>query len=215
MAYDRCNTKNFSGRVPMRYPAAFDRLVACFTRFQGIGRKTSERLVFDILTRWDEEAVQEFAQALLALPHGIVMCPDCRVHIEALPCPFCCEERRKSGAMCIAATSKDVYAIEATGQFPGVFFVLGTLLSPLDNRGVERMNLDRLKHRIALEGVTEAIFALDSSLEGDATVSFLQEELAGFQLKLSRLAAGVPVGTSLEFVDRGTLSRAFSGRQSL
>jgi recombination protein RecR len=199
----------------MRYPAAFDRCVACFTRFQGIGRKTAERLVFDILTRWDTEAVQEFAQALLHLPKAIVVCPDCRVHIESSQCPFCTEERRKTGSLCIVASSKDVYAIDATGQFPGTFFVLGTLLSPFDNRGVERMELDRLKQRIAKEGIKEAIMALDSSLEGDATVGFMKDELKDLPIELSRLAAGVPVGAMLEFVDRGTLSRAFSGRQSL
>lgn len=199
----------------MRYPAAFDRCVACFTRFQGIGRKTAERLVFDILTRWDESAVQEFAQALLHLHNGIVMCPDCHVHIESYPCPFCSEERRKAGALCIVATSKDVYAIDATGQFPGTFFVLGTLLSPLDHRGVDRMELERLKQRIVNEDIKEAILAIDSSLEGDATVGFMKEELKAFPIKLSRLAAGVPVGATLEFVDRGTLSRAFSGRQTL
>jgi recombination protein RecR len=199
----------------MRYPAAFDRCVASFSRLQGIGRKTAERLVFDILTRWDEAAVHEFAQALLHLPKGVVICPDCRVHIESASCPFCTEERLKEGALCIVASSKDVYAIEATGQFPGTFFVLGSLLSPLDNRGVERMALDRLKQRIAKEEVTEVIMALDSSLEGDATVGFIKEELKSFPIKLSRLASGVPVGATLEFVDKGTLSRAFSGRQSL
>ena len=197
----------------MRYPAAFDRCVACFSRFQGIGRKTAERLVFDLLTRWDEAAVQEFAQALLHLPKGIVQCPDCRVHIESRACPFCSEERRAAKAVCIVASSKDVYAIDATGQFPGSFFVLGTLLSPLDNRGIERMALERLKERIVQEEIGEAILALDCSLEGDATVSFMKEELKALPIKLSRLASGVPVGATLEFVDRGTLSRAFSGRQ--
>lgn len=199
----------------MRYPAAFDRCVAGFSRFQGIGKKTAERLVFDILTRWDEAAVQEFAQALLALPKGIVLCPECHTHIESYPCPFCSEERRKSGALCVVATSKDVYAIDATGQFPGTFFVLGTLLSPLDSRGVERMGVERLKQRIIQEEIKETILALDSSLEGDATVSFMKEELKELPVKLSRLASGVPVGATLEFVDRGTLSRAFSGRQTL
>ena len=199
----------------MKYPPAFDRLVRCFDRFQGIGRKTSERLVFDILTRWDEAAIQEFAQAVAHLSEGIVVCPDCRTHIESLPCSFCSDERKSVGAMCIVAASKDVYAIDATGQFPGTFFVLGSLLSPLDNRGINRMDLGQLQQRIVSEEVKEIIFAMDSSLEGDATVGFLRDELRYLPVKISRLASGVPVGMSLECVDRGTLSRAFSGRQLL
>lgn len=199
----------------MRYPAAFDRCAACFTRFAGIGRKTAERLVFDILTRWDDAAIQEFSQSLLGLRQGIMVCPRCRAHIESLPCPFCSEERVTNGALCLVTTSRDVYAIDATGQFPGTFFVLGALLSPLDNRGVEQMQLELLKQRIVNEEIHEIIFAIDSSLEGDATVGFLKEELKEFPVKLSRLAAGVPVGASLEFIDRGTLSRAFCGRQAL
>ena len=197
----------------MKYPAAFDRLTTCFSRFQGIGRRTAERLVFDVLTRWDERAIHEFAQALHDLPQGIVVCPQCRVHIETLPCPFCSPERVAARALCIVSTSKDVYSIDATGQFPGTFFALGGLLSPLDGRGAEGMALDRLFQRIGEEEVKEISFAIDSSLEGDATVGFLRDELQSMNVSLSRIAAGVPVGTSLEFVDRGTLSRAFSGRQ--
>jgi recombination protein RecR len=197
----------------MKYPAAFDRLATCFSRFQGIGRRTAERLVFDVLTRWDEHAIHEFARALHDLPAGITVCPNCRVHIEALPCPFCSPNRVAAGALCVVSTSKDVYAIDATGQFPGTFFALGGLLSPLDGRGAEGMALDHLKNRIGTEQVKEVIFAIDSSLEGDATVGFLREELQPLDVRLSRIASGVPVGTSLEFVDRGTLSRAFSGRQ--
>jgi recombination protein RecR len=199
----------------MKYPQAFDRLVRCFDRFQGIGRRTSERLVFDILTRWDASAVREFAESLSHLCEGITVCPNCRCHIESLPCPFCSAERIAAGALCVVATSKEVYAIDATREFPGTFFVLGALLSPLDNRGVQQMDIDRLMERIRKENVKEVIFAVDSSLEGDATVGFLREELVPFTVKISRLAAGVPVGTSLEYVDRGTLSRAFTGRQPL
>ena len=198
----------------MKYPAAFERLVTCLSRFQGIGRKTAERLVFDILSRWSDEALQEFSTALSQLRQGVTMCPECRVHIETLPCPFCSFERHGAKTLCVVASSKDVYAIDTTNLFPGTFYVLGSLLSPLDDRGVETMNMPLLKKRVSA-GIEEVIFALDSSLEGDATVSFLRNELEPFSLKLSRLATGVPVGASLDFVDRGTLSRALSGRYRL
>jgi recombination protein RecR len=135
--------------------------------------------------------------------------------VQELPCPFCSKERHQQKELCVVATSKDAYAIEATHLFPGTFFVLGSTLSPLDERGIEPSHLDRLKARIQKEGITEVIFAFDSSLEGDATVSYLRDELKDLQIILSRLASGVPVGASLEFIDRGTLGRAFSGRQVL
>jgi recombination protein RecR len=199
----------------MRYPETFERLVSCFSKFQGIGRKTAERLVFDLVTRWEPEAVHEFAQALSDLPASITICPECRTHIEALPCPFCSDYRRFEKALCIVATSKDAYSVESMGLFNGIFYVLGGLLSPLNDNGVEGMDIEKLKNFISSNIITEVILALDSSLEGDATVSFLRNELQDLHIKISRLAAGVPVGASLELVDRGTLRRAFSGRQQL
>jgi recombination protein RecR len=199
----------------MRYPPAFERVLACFSRFQGIGRKTAERFVFDMLARWDQKAIEEFSDALRAVSSEITKCPDCHIHVQELPCPFCSKERHQQKELCVVATSKDAYAIEATHLFPGTFFVLGSTLSPLDERGIEPSHLDRLKARIQKEGITEVIFAFDSSLEGDATVSYLRDELKDLQIILSRLASGVPVGASLEFIDRGTLGRAFSGRQVL
>jgi len=194
----------------IQYPEAFEKVLLYFSRFQGIGRKTAERLVFDMLTRWDERAVREFSESLQQLLSGIVVCPECRIHVEALPCRFCSQDRQKE--LCIVATSKDAYAIVRTGLYPGLYYVLGTTLSPLDDRGID---LEELKRRIEKHQVTEVIFAFDSSLEGDATVSFLKGELESSGVQMSRLAAGVPVGATLEFIDRGTLGRAFSGRQRL
>ena len=200
----------------MRYPEGFERLVTYFSKFQGIGRKTSERLVFDLMTRWEPAAVHEFAQALDALPRSVTLCPECRAHIESLPCPFCSDpNRRAEKLLCIVATSKDAYAIENTGSFRGIFYILGGLLSPLSERGVEGIDVEKLTQFIVTNDIKEIILALDSSLEGDATVRFLHDELQPLGVAISRLAAGVPVGASLELVDRGTLRRALSGRQPI
>lgn len=195
----------------MKYPAAFERLVTCLHRFQGIGRKTSERLVFDLLSKWDDGAIEEFSKALVDLRKNICTCPACRVIVETLPCPFCSPERLNEKMLCVVAGAKDVYAIDNTRLFAGSFFVLGSLLSPLDERGVDSMDIPLLKRRVS-SGVEEVILALDSSLEGDATASFLKNELESLSVKITRLATGVPVGASLDFVDRGTLSRALSCR---
>jgi len=199
----------------MKYPPAFERVVTCLSRFQGIGRKTAERLVFDILTRWDEKAIVEFSEALAGLCSGVIICPVCRVHVESHPCPFCTKERLATKQMCVVATSRDAYAIEATGVFPGCFYVLGGMLSPLDDRGVCPAVMQRLKARVCDEQITEVVFAFDSSLEGDVTASYLRDELEPLGVELSRIAAGVPVGAALEYIDKSTLSRAFKGRQKV
>ena len=115
--------------------------------------------------------------------------------------------------MCIIATAKDVFAIEETGTFQGLYHVLGGLLSPLEGRHPQHLNFEGLKRRIETLKVQEITIALDSTLEGDTTALYLREQLQNFNIKVSRLAFGLPMGSSLDFVDGGTLSRAFSGRQ--
>jgi len=197
----------------MKYPKAVSRLMNFFYRFQGVGRKTAERFAFELLNGWQKDTIEAFAQALKELPDSIIVCSECRTPVDSMPCPFCDDERKRYGALCVVASPKDVYAIEATAQFPGTFYVLGGLLSPLSEYGIGDMGIDLLKRRIQQEESQEVILALDSSVEGDATVTFLRSELEPLQVIISRLASGLPVGTSLDFVDRGTLSRAFSGRQ--
>jgi recombination protein RecR len=184
-------------------------------RFSGIGRKTAERFVFDMLMRWDEHAVSGFVRALQDLSKGVVLCPNCRTHVESLPCPLCTEQRIAQGLICVVSSSKDVYSLEETSLFKGTYFVVGSLISPLDQRGIQDSLVEALKNRAQMEKITEVILAFDSSVEGDATVAFLRDELSSLPISISRLASGVPVGAPLEFVDRGTLGRAFSGRQKL
>jgi recombination protein RecR len=199
----------------VRYPKAFEGLVTYFTRFSGIGRKTAERFVFDILNRWDKQAIDGFSKALQDLSRGVVLCAKCKTHIESLPCPLCAEQRVSEGLLCVVASSKDVYSLEETNLFHGTYFVVGSLISPLDNRGIQDVLIDDLKSRIVEEKIREVVLAFDSSVEGDATASFLKDQLSSMPVMVSRLASGVPVGAPLEFVDRGTLGRALQGRQKM
>lgn len=199
----------------MRYPKAFEGLVSCFTRFSGIGRKTAERFVFDILMRWDESALDGFIKALQDLRKGFVVCPTCLTHVESLPCPLCTENRKSGRVLCVVSSSKDVYSLEETNLFKGTYFVVGSLISPLDQRTIDGQHVEDLKRRVVDETIQEVILVFDSSVEGDATVSFLREALSSLPVTVSRLASGVPVGAPLEFVDRGTLGRALLGRQRL
>jgi recombination protein RecR len=199
----------------VRYPKAFEALVAYLRRFPGIGRRSAERYVFDMLHRWDRRALQDFAKAIVEIANNIEICERCKVHIEKQPCPFCSEDRLVTKALCIVPTSKEAYALEEAGLFEGAYFVVGSLISPLDQRGIGETIIQDLHTRITADEVEEVIFVFDSSVEGDATISFLKEELSSLPIIFSRLASGVPVGAPLEFVDRGTLGRAFAGRQKV
>lgn len=121
---------------------------------------------------------------------------------------------RRRDVLCVVGSPKEVYTLENTREFAGLYHVLPSLLSPLDGRGEEKLNLPKLISRIQKGEVRELILALDSSLEGDATCLFLKEKLSALPIKVSRLAFGIPVGSSLEFVDGGTLARALSARGS-
>jgi len=142
-------------------------------------------------------------------------CRDCGCLMEGVVCGFCDKDKRESSILCIIASPRDMYAIEETGNFDGMYHVLGALLSPLDGKTPENLNLPHLKNRVETLGVQEIILALDSTLEGDATSLFLKEQLQNERLKVSRLALGMPLGSSLDFVDEGTLSQALAGRQSI
>jgi recombination protein RecR len=129
-------------------------------------------------------------------------------------CSFCHSEKREPSQLCIVATPRDAYSLEETGSYRGYYHVLGGLLSPIEGKTPEHLNLDRLKKRITTLQIKEIIIALDSTLEGDTTSLFLKEQIQGWGLPVSRLAFGIPIGSSLDFVDGGTLARAMTGRQS-
>jgi recombination protein RecR len=196
-----------------KYPKDLLTLIAHLKKFPGVGKKTAERFAFSLLY-WEEQELGELATLLASLRQRIQSCAECGCLMETTCCHFCDSKKRDTSTMCLIAYARDVYAIEETGMFNGLYHVLGTLLSPLDGKMPENLNLPLLKKRITRFGVQEIILALDSTLEGDATALFLREQLKKEGLKVSRLALGIPLGSSLDFVDEGTLSQALSGRKS-
>ena len=127
-------------------------------------------------------------------------------------CPFCSETTRRSPFLCVVAMPRDVFAIEATHEYKGLYHVLGALLSPLDGIGPDQLNIGKLKQRLTAHHIEEVVIALDSTLEGDATALYLKQELESLNINVSRLAFGLPMGSSLDYVDGGTLARALSAR---
>ena len=196
----------------LRYPKDFLTLIACLKKLPGVGKKTAERYAFHLL-KWDEKDLREFAEMLSRSKEKFQSCMECGCLMDGVRCIFCDHDKRDRSMLCIIAGPRDAYAIEETGNFRGMYHVLGALLSPLDGKTPEHLNLPQLEGRIQNLGTKEVILALDATLEGDVTSLFLKEQLAKIDIKISRLALGLPLGSSLDFIDEGTLSQAFSGRQ--
>jgi recombination protein RecR len=196
-----------------RYPVALQQLISHLKKMPGVGTKTAERFAFHLLS-WPPSELASFSALLGNLRESITQCSECQCLMERNLCPFCSDALRDHSQMCIITSPKDVYAIEETLSFKGLYHVLGCLLSPIEGKSIEHLGLDRLKKRIDAHPLKEIIIALDSTLEGDTTSLYLKEYLSRWNLNVSRLAFGLPLGSSLDFVDGGTLARALMGRQS-
>lgn len=195
----------------MRYPDHLLKLIQLFKHLPGVGNKSAERFAFHLLN-WPEEQLKNFGSALLVTKEKLLQCDECGCLMGDEGCLYCSHSQRDSQTLCIIASPRDVFSIEETGEYKGLYHVLNGLLSPLDRKGPEHLSLSKLFERIAAFQIKEVVIALDSTLEGDATSLFLKQQLAPFSLQISRLAFGLPMGSSLDYVDGGTLARAFSGR---
>lgn len=195
----------------MKYPSHLLKVIDSLRRLPGVGTKSAERFAFQMLT-WDPYQLEEMSQVIREIKEKIHQCAECGCLCEENQCTFCKEGRETQKTLCIIASPRDAFAIETTGEFRGLYHVLGSLLSPMEGIGPEKLNLPHLKNRIANHKIQELVIALDSTLEGDATALYLKQELEIMGLNISRLAFGLPMGSSLDYVDGGTLARAFSGR---
>ncbi|MCP5469819.1 MAG: recombination protein RecR [Chlamydiales bacterium] len=192
----------------MKYPDHLLKLISLFKKFPGIGARSAERFAFDLLD-WPADKIMEMARTLAETKEKIQTCCECGALIEK-KCSF--HEGRNTEVICIVRSPKDIFAIEETREYRGLYHVLGALLSPIQN---QIPCLNKLKERLENESAKEVIVALDSTLEGDATALYLKKELAHLPITVSRLALGLPMGSSLDFVDGGTLGRALTGRINL
>lgn len=199
--------------MPMQYPETMRKLISLFMRIHNVGKKTAERLAFNLLSHWDEKSLAEFSTLLTLLKTKMKVCPFCRCLYEHDLCPFCTKERLQGKSICVVAQAKDAYLIESCDVHDGGYFVLGTLLSPLDGRGILPEVSDKLVQLVEKYQIKELLLALDSSIEGEATAFFLKELFSHSSLPVTKLASGIPMGVQLDFVDRGTLSEALRCRQ--
>lgn len=195
----------------MKYPLPLERLIALLKKFPGVGQRTAERYAFQIIT-WKGDDLSNLAHTLAHLKNDLTTCAACGALKDENQCFFCSSDNRDKKVLCIVSSPKDIFSIESTGIFNGLYHVMPGLLSPLDGRGPDELEFEKLKERTEKIGVREIILALDSTVEGDATALFLKRELEKSGILISRLALGMPLGSSLDFVDGGTLSQALSAR---
>jgi recombination protein RecR len=194
-----------------KYPAALLALMTYLRRLPGVGNKTAERFAFDLFN-WNEEDLAKLAHTFKTLKETVLHCTECNCLIDQNHCFFCNDPLRNRELLCVTASVKDVFIIEETNAFRGLYHVINGMLSPLKGKSPENLQLDRLKNRLDALKVKEVIIALDSTLEGDTTSLFLKQQLEKWNLPSSRLAFGLPMGSSLDFVDRGTLAHAINRR---
>lgn len=189
-----------------------EQVVGCFASLPTIGRKTAQRLTYHLLKR-DNEFVTNFANSLINLKCSIKYCSVCNNYTEIDPCPICSSDNRNRTQICVVEEPSDVMAIEKTNEFKGLYHVLHGLINPLDGVSPQDIKLQELIAR--LSGVEEIIFALNASIEGEITTQYIAKIVKPFDIKLTRLARGMPIGGELEFTDDATISRALESRISL
>lgn len=195
----------------MHYPEHLLKLIQVLKKLPGVGNKSAERFAFHLLN-WPHNQHEEMASLLTDIKQKLQYCAECGCLKGEQPCGFCHSPTRNKQIVCVIASPRDVYAIEETHEYKGLYHVLGGVLSPMDNRGPEHLTIDQLKKRIATHQIKEVVLAFDSTLEGDATALYIKKNIHDHSLSISRLAFGLPMGSALDYVDGGTLARAFAGR---
>ena len=199
----------------MRYfPAALERLTEQFARLPRIGGKTAQRLAFHVLSLPKEDA-ESFAQAILDAREHVHTCRVCQNLTDREICPICDDPQRDGSTICVVAEPRDVIAMERSREFNGVYHVLHGVISPLNHVGPDNLRIRELLDRVAAGTVREVIMATNPDTEGEATAMYLSRLLRPLEVKVTRLAYGIPVGSQLEYADEITLLRALEGRREI
>lgn len=196
------------------YVEALSRLVEQFMKIPSVGRKTAQRMAFHVLNMSEADA-EEFAKAIKDAHDKIKKCSVCHNLTEGELCPVCSNPSRDKGLICVVEGPKDVIAIERTREYGGVYHVLHGVISPMNAIGPEQITIKELVARVAGGDITEIIMATNPTVEGDTTAMYIAKLLKPFEVKVTRLAYGIPVGADLEYADDVTLMRALEGRTIL
>ena len=196
------------------FPASLENLIDKFAALPGIGKKSAQRLAFHVLSLSKDEAVS-FAEAIIDAKSSVHCCSVCQNLTEGEICQICSSDRRDKSTICVVSEPRDVLSIERGREYNGTYHVLHGALSPMSHAGPEDIKIKELLVRISQEEVEEVIMATNPDTEGEATAMYISRLLKPFEVKVTRLAYGIPVGSNLEFADDATLSRAIMGRTEM
>jgi recombination protein RecR len=194
------------------YPDSIKSLIESFKYLPGIGEKTAERLAFSVL-ELEEEQIEMFSSSILEVSEKIHKCPICNTLTDLEKCYICSDSTREEDILCVVEDSKSVFLFEKLGMFHGKYHVLDGVISPLEGVNPEDIGLSKLLDRIENEKFKEIIFAFKPSIEGETTALYIKKILDGMNIKITRLASGVPIGADMEYVDSLTLERALKDRK--
>jgi recombination protein RecR len=198
----------------MKFSPALENLIDALRCLPGVGPKSAQRMTLHLLER-DREGATALAESLTTAVERVGHCSRCRNFTELEVCEICLDTRRDSKTICVVETPADVLAIEESGGFKGIYFVLMGHLSPIDGIGPAEIGLDTFHQRVVDEGITEIILATNPTVEGEATAYYLTDMLQSEGVRVTRIAHGVPLGGELEYVDGSTLAHALSGRRTV
>ena len=198
----------------MNYPKTILNLIASFKKLPGIGEKTAERLALSTLNM-DDDTIEIFSNSLKEVKNKIKKCEKCGSYTEEEICDICKSETRDHSTMCVVEESKNVIQFEKVGTFNGVYHVLGGLISPLDGVNPENINLNTLKKRIKEENIKEVILAIKPSIEGETTALYISKMLEDENIKITKIAHGIPMGADIDYIDPLTLEIAMEDRTTI
>lgn len=194
--------------------SSIQKLIQQFNKLPGIGPKTAEKFVFHLLKQ-PKENLDEFAHSLKELKDSISICSECYDFSETSPCQLCADSSRDKAVICVVSESADILAMEKISEYDGVYHVLGGTINQIEGVGPELLKIKELVERIKNNGVKEIILALDATMEGETTAMYLAKELKALNIKVTRLARGLPMGSDIEYADEVTLANALKGRREV
>ena len=196
-----------------KYPNALENLIEAFSKLPSVGRKTAERYALYTFTRMNEEDVVDFSNALISLHKDIKVCPCCGNITEEGLCSICSDNERNKEQILVVESIKDLYKIESVGEYRGIYHVLGGVISFSKGIGIDDLNINSLIEKVKNGSVKEIILATNATLEGETTARYIRELLNDYDIKITRLAHGLPVGGDLSYSDELTILKAFEGRR--